>query len=90
MRELACELHCRKRELCAPCSKTDECFDEMFVCVCTCARCPPQRFLMLCTVSCEELEQLVLATKKYLVITLMLTMLSICYGNTDTGEILSP
>ena len=53
--------------LCAPCSKTDERFDDMFVCVCTCARCPPQRFLMLCTVSCEELEQLVLAITKYLV-----------------------
>ena len=53
--------------LCAPSSKTDERFDDMFVCVCTCARCPPQRFLMLCTVSCEELEQLVLAITKYLV-----------------------
>ena len=71
MRELARELHFCKRELCEPhaqCSdKTDSCFDDMLVCVCTCACCPPQRFLMLCTVSCEELEQLVLATKKYLV-----------------------
>ena len=68
MCELARELHCRKRQPFAHrAQKTDECFDEMFVCVCTCARCPPQRFLMLCTVSCEELEQLVLAITKYLV-----------------------
>jgi hypothetical protein len=67
MRELACELHCRKREHFAHCAKeNDECFDDLFMCVCTCALPAAALDYALCTVSCELLEQLVCATKKYI------------------------
>ena len=64
MRELACELHFCKRELCEPHEKyvrKDACFDVllMFVFVRTCSLLAAALDDALCTVSCEQLEQLV-------------------------------
>ena len=65
MRELACKLQVCKRELCEPhaqCfSKVDACFDDLlvFVFVCTCALLAAAHHDALCTVLCEQLEQLV-------------------------------